>query len=50
MPGFRPRQDWVDKMKRYGILPEDTPSQSPLDVYAVEHAYWQSLWHESALR
>ncbi|MHB8901661.1 MAG: hypothetical protein ACYC6Y_23145, partial [Thermoguttaceae bacterium] len=43
MPGFRPRREWVVQMQRYGILPS-VPPDTPIDVYAVERAYWQSLW------
>jgi hypothetical protein len=43
MEGFTPRVDWVREMKRYGVLPEC--SDDPVDVYAVESAYWESLWH-----
>ena len=45
MPDFRPRQDWVREMKRYGILPADTEPDAKLDVYAIEDRYWKSLWH-----
>jgi len=43
MPGFTPRADWVREMKRYGVLPSD--AKAPMDVYAIEKLYWQSLWH-----
>jgi hypothetical protein len=45
VPGFRPRAEYVREMKRYGILPADLPEGAPIDVYATERAYWQSLWH-----
>jgi hypothetical protein len=45
MPEFRPRVDWVREMKRYGILPADLPSGAPIDVYAAERKYWESLWY-----
>jgi hypothetical protein len=45
MPGFKPRVDWVREMKRYGILPGEFRAEMPLDVYATEQAYWQSLWY-----
>ena len=44
MPGFRPRADWVREMKRFGILPADLNPGSPMDCYAVERQYWESLW------
>lgn len=48
MAGFVPRNDWVREMKRYGLLPSDHDPSAPVDVYAVERAYWKSLWHRPA--
>ncbi len=48
MPEFRPRVDWVREMKRYGILPSDSPPTAPVDVYATERKYWESLWYDPA--
>ncbi len=48
MPGFIPRVDWVREMKRYGILPADHNPTAPVDYYAVEQAYWRSLWYTPA--
>jgi hypothetical protein len=45
MPGFRPRAEYVQEMKRYGILTADRPADAPIDVYATDRAYWESLWH-----
>ena len=45
MPGFRPRASYVREMKRYGVLPADLPQDAPIDVYATEQAYWESLWY-----
>jgi hypothetical protein len=45
MPDFRPRKDWVREMKRYGILSTEITGDAPLDVYATEQRYWQSLWY-----
>ncbi|MBK5293034.1 MAG: hypothetical protein JJE04_15355 [Acidobacteriia bacterium] len=45
MPNFRPRADWVREMKRFGMLPERLNPEQPVDYYAVERAYWESLWH-----
>jgi len=47
MPGFRPRPQYVREMKRFGILPADHPDDAPLDVYATDRAYWQSLWYRA---
>ncbi len=45
MPGFRPRPDWVREMKRYGVLDPGADPGAPMDVYAVERRYWESLWY-----
>ncbi len=45
MPDFHPRADWVREMKRYGILPTDLAPTTPIDCYATEQRYWQSLWY-----
>jgi len=46
MPGFRPGEHYVREMKKYGILPEDcNPKTDPLDAYALDRAYWKSLWY-----
>ena len=47
MPGFHPGPDYRREMVRYGILPPALDTGTPLDVYATDQAYWQSLWHRS---
>ncbi|MCX7048880.1 MAG: discoidin domain-containing protein [Candidatus Sumerlaeota bacterium] len=44
MPGFHPRPEWTREMKRYGILPESLAMDAPVDYYAAEKKYWESLW------
>jgi len=46
MAGFQPRSDWVREMKRYGVIPASADPAVPLDVYALEQRYWESLWHQ----
>jgi hypothetical protein len=48
MPGFRPSAPYVREMRRFGILPDDLPANSPIDVYATDRAYWESLWWRPA--
>ncbi|HQL75839.1 MAG TPA: polysaccharide lyase family protein [Phycisphaerae bacterium] len=46
MPGFRPRPEYVREMVRYGLLPETFDlAKDPIDVYAMDRKYWQSLWY-----
>ena len=47
MPGFRPRPEYVTRMQRYGILPADLSDDAPIDVYATDRAYWDSLWQRA---
>ncbi len=47
MPNFRPRKEYLDEMKRYGILPASFDTASPtnhVDVYELDRKYWHSLW------
>jgi hypothetical protein len=46
MPDFKPGEHYVREMKKYGILPADCdPKADPIDVYALDRAYWKSLWY-----
>jgi len=45
MPGFRPRAEYLREMQRFGILPAGLPAAGPVDAYATDRAYWQSLWY-----
>ena len=47
MPGFQPNEHYIREMKRYGVLPASLdPEQDPVDPYATDHRYWQSMWHQ----
>lgn len=46
MPGFRPNEHYIREMKRFGILPENLGSDDPIDIYAVDKAYWDSFYFE----
>jgi mono/diheme cytochrome c family protein len=50
MPDFQPRKDWVRELKRYGILAANWTESQPIDVYAVERAYWKSLWYRTGAK
>jgi mono/diheme cytochrome c family protein len=47
MPGFRPRIEYVQAMKRFGVLPANTRDDGPLDVYSTDRKYWESHWHRA---
>ena len=46
MPDFRPNRHYLREMQRYGILPRPLPPDADLDPYALDRAYWRSLWYE----
>ena len=45
MPGFQPRPEYVREMRRYGILPASDSVDAPVDPYATDRTYWESLWY-----
>lgn len=47
MPGFRPNQHYIREMQRFGFLPRDLGPDDPIDVYAVDRAYWDSFNYPS---
>ena len=49
MPGFRPNVHYLREMRRYGILPKRLSPAGGVDAYAMDRAYWRSLWHQPPL-
>jgi hypothetical protein len=44
----RPSPNYIREMKRYGVLPEDFElGRDPIDVYALDEAYWRTFWYRS---
>jgi hypothetical protein len=43
MPGFRPNEHYIREMQRFDILPKDLKPDDPIDIYAVDRAYWDSF-------
>lgn len=43
VPGFRPNQHYIREMQRFGFLPKELGPEDPIDVYAVDRAYWDSF-------
>ena len=46
MPGFRPNLHYIREMQRFGFLPKDLGPDDPIDVYAVDKAYWDSFHYQ----
>ncbi len=45
MPGFRPPAPYLREMVRYGVLPRAPAAEDPVDCYALDRRYWESLWY-----
>jgi hypothetical protein len=45
MQGFRPNDHYTIQMQRFGVLPAELATEEPLDVYAIDEAYWQTFWY-----
>jgi len=46
MPDFRPNPHYVREMRRFGILPPvPDPARDTFDGYALDRAFWRSLWY-----
>jgi len=50
MPGFRPDKDYIREMQRFGFIPKDIGPNDPIDIYAVDRAYWDSFLCPNVLR
>jgi len=46
MPRFRPNRFYIREMQHFGVLPKELPDDAPVDVYAVDRAYWETFHHE----
>ena len=45
MPGFKPNEQYVREMGRYGLLPAGFDLvNDPINGYVMDRKYWQSLW------
>jgi hypothetical protein len=51
MPNYRPDEQYVREMKRYGILPATFDlARDPINVFDVDAAYWRSFWPTPAMQ
>jgi len=48
-PGWKPNFQYVREMKRFGLLADAyDPATAPFDPFAMDQAYWRSLWPQTA--
>jgi hypothetical protein len=44
-PAFKPNPQYIREMKKYGVISAGFDlARQPLDYFAVDQAYWRSLW------
>jgi hypothetical protein len=48
LEGFRPNDHYTIQMQRFGVLPQALVHDEPIDVYAVDEAYWQTFWYRGS--
>ncbi len=48
MPGFIPRADYIREMRRYGLIDKTYKPGDPIDCYALDRKYWESMWYRPA--
>jgi len=48
MPGFHPNPYYVRQTQQYGILPQPLAGGQPIDAYATDGAYWESVHYRPA--
>jgi hypothetical protein len=48
LAGFRPNEHYIREMKRYDILDKSYTPDQPIDVFALDQAYWKSFWYDPA--
>jgi hypothetical protein len=46
MPGFRPNEDYIREMQRFGFVPKDLGPEETFDFYAAEKAYFDSWYFD----
>ena len=47
MAGFRPNQQYIREMKRFGVLPADfNAATAPIDPFETDQRYWQLFWYD----
>ena len=51
MPGFKPPPEYLREMQRYQILPPGfDPANDPIDVHALDRAYWDGFRYRPPTR
>jgi hypothetical protein len=50
MPGFRPNNDYIREMQKYGFVKKDLTPDETFDYYRTEKEYFDSWYYEPAIR
>ena len=50
MPGFRPNNDYIREMKKYGFVKKDLRPEELFDYYKAERDYFDSFYYDPSIR
>jgi hypothetical protein len=50
MPGFRPNNDYIREMQKYGFVKKDLAPDETFDYYHAEKEYFDSWYYDPAIR
>ena len=50
MPGFRPNNDYIREMQKYGFVKKDLGPDELFDYYQAEREYFDSFYYDPAIR
>jgi cytochrome c553 len=50
MPGFRPNNDYIREMQKYGFVKKDLGPDELFDYYQAERAYFDSFFYDPAIQ
>jgi cytochrome c553 len=50
MPGFRPNNDYIREMQKYGFVKKDLGPDELFDYYQAEREYFDSFFYDPAIR
>jgi len=50
MPGFRPNNDYIREMQKYGFVKKDLGPEELFDYYQAEREYFDSFFYDPEIR
>jgi hypothetical protein len=50
MPGFRPNNDYIREMQKYGFIKKDLKPDEIFDYYKIEKEYFDSWYYDPKIQ